>query len=188
MLVITTTLGLLPHYVLAKLFEKVIHAQLTLYLNSVNYFSTRQFGFRKGHNTEHVLMAITDKAFHAIERNNVLVLVALDLRKAFTSVSRKLLLTKLAETAISPLIFNDYFTQRTQCVRGDNGSFSESIVNHWGVPEESVNGPILFSVFANKLPEVPCDSDSYLFADDTTLVRECTINNLRMTRDSCNLT
>jgi len=158
---------------LGKLFEKIIFNQTSEYLNLTSFFSSSQYGFRKGHSTEHLLIKITDLAFKAIDTDKILIVVALDLKKAFPSVSRKLLLMKLAEAGIDPTFFNNYLTNRTQRVRTRDGIFSDIIQNEWGVPEGSVNGPLFFSIFINKLPEQAQNVDTDLFADDTTLIMEC---------------
>jgi len=156
-----------------KLFERIIYNQLSSHLNRINFFSPHQFGFRRGHSTEHLLIKITDKAFKAVDEGKVCLIATIDMRKAFPLVSRNLLLVKLAEAGINPGFFKNYLANRTQCIRTRDGRTSSIIQNEWGVPEGSVNGPLLFSIFINKLPEQTKFVDSDLFVDDTTLVIEC---------------
>jgi hypothetical protein len=48
---------------------------------------------------------------------------------------------------------------------------SESMPVKFGVPQGSVLGPILFSLFCNDLPDInnSDDGEIYMYADDTTL-------------------
>jgi hypothetical protein len=52
-----------------------------------------------------------------------------------------------------------------------NGTKSNSCQVKFGIPQWSVSGPILFSVFCNDLPEIMQGNDGEIemFADDTTI-------------------
>src|ERR1700761_7091395 len=58
-----------------------------------------------------------------------------------------------------------YLVNRTQCVQiGDYLSSSRSV--RVGIPQGSVLGPLLFSLFINDLPDVLRYSQPHMFADD----------------------
>ena len=67
-------------------------------------------------------------------------------------------------------LLKSYLQDRTQCVFL-NGNYSTKGVVKCGVPQGSVLGPLLFSIFINDLPlhilntKVVCD----LFADDNSI-------------------
>ena len=50
-----------------------------------------------------------------------------------------------------------------------NGSTSEMIPVSFGIPQGSVLGPTLFTLFTNDLPSSVSSGSVYMFADDTTV-------------------
>ena len=101
--------------------------------------------------------------------------IFLDLAKAFDSVSHEILLHKLQcygiRSKVLPL-FKSYLSCRSQYVKVNNVK-SSLLGIEFGVPQGSILGPLLFSIFINDLPDA---TNFYvkLFADDTFL---CAQNN-----------
>ena len=91
--------------------------------------------------------------------------------KNFDSVDHQILLRKIQSVSASTSalkLFNSYLTNRYQVVR-IHSSLSDSLPVEFGVPQSSILGPLLFSIYGNDLPEVPRRCSSECFVDDTKL-------------------
>ncbi|KAJ4435245.1 hypothetical protein ANN_23823 [Periplaneta americana] len=91
---------------ISKALERIVHRQITNYMNEHKLFDKYQSGFRAGHNTSTALLKVTEDIREAIDSNKVTILTLLDLSKAFNSVNFDLLTHKLrnlhlSETAVS---------------------------------------------------------------------------------------
>ena len=153
---------------LGKIIEKVVHEQLQEYLHHHQIISPSQFGFRARHSVEHPLLLFTNNVLTAINHNNHIINIFIDLRKAFDSVNHTILLDKLHHYGIvGPALtwFSNYL-KRQQFV--DTGlTTSDILAMLFGIPQGTILGPILFLIFVNDLPQATLLL-TLLFADDTT--------------------
>ena len=97
--------------------------------------------------------------------------VFVDLRKAFDSVNHQLLLSKLSSKGVNGNElewFRNYLSKRLQTVCF-NEKYSDLLEITVGVPQDSIVGPLLFTVFINGMPDVMTRSKILLFADDTVM-------------------
>ncbi|CAH8547859.1 unnamed protein product, partial [Dicrocoelium dendriticum] len=101
-----------------------------------------------------------------LDRGHAVDVVFIDFSKAFDTVS-PLLSLKLRSYGISGHALKwitTFLEGRKMCVRvGSSVSLRQSILSE--VPQGSVLGPLLFSLYANELPEL-LEVPSLMFADD----------------------
>ena len=80
--------------------------------------------------------------------------IYLDLSKAFDTLLHDILLDKMSYYGVNGVAYDllrSYLTQRQQIVEFD-GFLSKSLETKTGVPQGSVLGPFLFSIYINDLP------------------------------------
>ena len=100
-------------------------------------------------------------------------IVLVDFRKAFDSISHHVLLNKFQAVGVAGDLWcwiKDYLADRSQATVV-NSFQSETLPVKFGVPQGSVLGPTLFSLFCNDLPDIveDCDDEIHIYADDTTI-------------------
>ena len=78
-----------------KILEKIIYKRIYEFLEKQNILYEFQYGFRKGHSTEHALIEIVDKIKLAMDSNELTCGIFLDLSKAFDTVNHETLIYKL---------------------------------------------------------------------------------------------
>ena len=79
----------------SKILEKFIYSRLTNFIDKHSVVSSTQYGFGKHHSTSHAIADVATLTYDNINKNEFTVLVFLDLKKAFDSVSHSILSGKL---------------------------------------------------------------------------------------------
>ena len=155
----------------AKVFERIIYDQIYAYLSEHDILSKSQSGFRSIHSTVTALLEATDSWAFDIDHGNVNVVVFLDLKKAFDTVDHTILLSELSAYGIQENAFNwfrSYLENRTQ-ICSVSGSLSKTCSLQCGIPQRTILGPLLFSLYINDLPNCLTNSYPRMYADDTHL-------------------
>ena len=81
--------------------------------------------------------------------NKLTAVVLLDMSKAFDTVDHHILISKLKDVGVSTEAlkwFTSYLTNRSQRVR-INSTLSDALDVFTGVPQGSILGPVLFSIY-----------------------------------------
>lgn len=160
-------ISLLP--ALAKAFEFVIKTQISCHLQSNNLLCSYQSAYRSGYSTTSALLTITDDIRRQADVGRFTVLTLLDFSKAFDSICHSILCKKLAtlynfSSSACRLVYS-YLAGRSQVVEV-NGTLSEAMPILRGVPQGSVLGPLLFSLYINDVGNSLKHCKFHLFADD----------------------
>lgn len=165
--------------IISKIFEKILFNQLSKYTETNSLLSKRQFGFRKNHSSDQMLMSLLQHWYSSIDNKKLICALSLDVKKAFDSISHPLLLHKLAcfglhHSAVD--IISSYLSGRLQITKVAGSLSSPSPISA-GVPQGSILGPLLFNLAINDLLE--SFQTSFAYADDT-LIYEITDNATRI--------
>ena len=85
---------------ISKVFEKEIHARLSVFLSANNILYEKQFGFQNQHSTNHALIKITEKIKQVCDSAKFLCGVFLDFQKGFDIVDHDILSKRLEHYGI----------------------------------------------------------------------------------------
>jgi retron-type reverse transcriptase len=135
-----------------------------------------QSAYRPNHSTETALVRVLNDALTAVDRKQrvALVLFILDLSAAFDTANHLVLLDRLRDTigveGLALKWFRSYLTGRVQRVRV-KGVPSKAHTLGTGVPQGSVLGPLLFSIYMGPLGDLirSHGPSVHFYADDTQL-------------------
>ena len=142
--------------ILSKILERVIFNQMTEYLSTNNLLHPNHHAYRVDHNTTTAMLQMYDGWVQAVESEQIAGVCMLDMSAAFDVVDHDLLLQKLNLYGFqddSLGWIKSYLTCRRQCVV-INGCLSKMLPVNSGVPQGSILGPLLYTIFTNELPEI----------------------------------
>ncbi len=159
---------------MSKILEKVVSAQLCSFLQKNDNCEEFQSDFRPRHSTETALVKITNDLLLASDQGCISLLVLLDLSAAFDTIDHDILIDRLQNykgiQGQALRWFRSYLSDRYHFVYL-NGESSQLSPVKYGVPQGSVLGPLLFSIYmlplGNIIREYGISFNCY--ADDTQL-------------------
>ncbi len=157
---------------ISKLIEKAVATQLIEHLKLNKLYDKFQSAYRTFYSTETALLRAKNDILNSMDNRNVTLLLLLDLSAAFDTIDHSILLNRLSQrcgikgTCLK--WFTSYLSNRTQMVK-INDATSDPINVKFGVPQGSVLGPILFTLYTAPLGEIieECGLNRQTYADDT---------------------
>ena len=152
---------------ISKILGRVVAVQLQTHLDEAGLMTAFQSAYRKHHSTESVLLNIHNNILLNMAKGFVTALTLLDLFTAFDTIDHSILLDRInVYYGISELAlgwFKSYLLGRTH---------SHPATLQYGVPQGSVLGPILFSLYTNPISSIIHSHNSinfHFYTDDTQL-------------------
>ena len=134
----------------SKLTERVVHSRINQHLTDNSLHSPSQFGYKKNHGVETLMLKLLDDILVAVDRKFGVVMLIVDLSAAFDTVDHSLLIKilqgkcKIRGPALSWI--KSFLSDRSQRVKV-GCSLSESLAVLFGVPQGSILGPLLFNLY-----------------------------------------
>jgi len=162
------SLGLSLQTVLAKPLESLVSEQLKELLIINNILSDHQSGFRKKHNTTTAALQVGRDVIESLDTTAALFI---DLSKAFDTVHHAVLKQRLLNIGLSEQTvcwFKHYLSNRSQWVQAE-GIASSSLDVIKGVPQGSVLGPLLFTIYINSVGQNVPNANVPFHADDAVI-------------------
>ena len=154
-----------------KLLGHIVCSNIMAHLDEYKLLSDRQHAFRKGHSCETQLTTVINDWAKILDNSGQVDTFILDFQKAFDTTPHELLKSKLFSYGIGGKILKwiDFFLCfRQQRVNGVKCNWAPVLS---GVPQGTVLGPLLFSLYINDISS-DTESEIRLFADDCVCYRE----------------
>ena len=157
---------------ISKLVARVVCVQEHLKTN--NLYEIFQSAYRHLHSTETALLRVQNDLLQAVDNEGGAILVLLDLSAAFDTIDHQKLLNLSNQSfgirGVALKWFESYLKDRTQTVQIGSCT-STPVTLKYGVPQGSVLGPILFTMYTTPLGNIirKHGLNFHLYADDTQL-------------------
>ena len=181
---------------IGKIFEKILAARLTTFLEQQGLLDPDQEGFTPKRNTHRYLYRLIQEIKNDLKNHTVMTLF-IDLEKAFDSIWKKGLITKLFKLNFTGKVLGliDNFLNTRKVKLNVNGIIGETReCKEYGLPQGSALSPILFKIFLLDFFqsfESSSDMSLFKFADDGSIkirnksTKKC-VESLEMVADTLN--
>lgn len=174
---------------LSKILEKIVAHQINKYLESTKKFDIFQSAYRKDHSSQTALIRILDEVKCAADKRMVTVMVFFDFSKAFDRVVHRKLIEILRDLGFSHSALNwilSYLSGRSHATKDHLGNVTSQIPINTGVPQGSVLGPLLFSLYIIGLSKLLSFCGYNIYADDIQIFISCYPKDLERTIQKVN--
>ncbi|VDI50931.1 Hypothetical predicted protein [Mytilus galloprovincialis] len=153
--------------ILGKLMERIVTSRLEGYVESKFILDKEQEGFRHFRSTDNALLTFVQNIFNGFNKDESTIALMIDLEKAYDSIWREGLLTKLHGYGIKGKIWmwieNFLKDREARCnINKHQGQWFKTQI---GLPQGSVISPLLFNIFIIDI-FAKISSNKCKFADD----------------------
>ena len=159
---------------IGKISEKAAASQLRRHMCQNGIAELFQSSYTAMHSTETALLRVSNDILQALDKSEAVLLIMLDLSAAFDTIDHRILVESLQHycgvTGHALQWFTDYLSGRQQSVF-INGVKSHPTKLMYGVPQGSVLGPMLFTIYMLPLGHIMRHHgvQFHIYADDTQL-------------------
>jgi hypothetical protein len=175
---------------MSKIIEHLFMSRLVDHVKQSPNYNCLQSAYRRGHSTETALLKLLNDIYCAADNGLRTALIQLDLSAAFDTIDINTLLRRLRYAfGISGPALNwiaSYTSGRKQSVRVGQQQSSDIKLEH-GVPQGSVLGPLLFTLYVSSVAHVigSFGVNHAQYTDDTQLYIALKDGNTQSTLTSC---
>lgn len=154
-----------------KVMQCIVRDQLQSHIDSNNIISDYQSAYRSHYSCETAINYIIADWKGELESGNIIVAVFIDLKRAFETIDRFIMLQVLDNVGVKGNVlswFRSWLSQRTQHTKL-NGKVSSEIDVNVGLPQGTPLSCILFALYINAIVSIIKHCKIKLFADDTLI-------------------
>lgn len=166
--------------VMTKIFTFILNSQIKCFLNANNILHECQSAFREGFSCTTALIRVFEDIRHNIKNNKLTILVLLDIKSAYPSVSHDLLIHILRNLGFQSKSINwitSFIKNKNQYVQLGNQS-SDHLSVSCGLLQGDNLSQTLFSLVINEIFGSISFCKGHLYADDLSIYLESNINDL----------
>ena len=161
-------ISLIP--VFSKILEKIIYCRIKTIIETKKLIPDHQFGFRNKHSTIEQMHRLINEIIVALENKEYCTALFIDMEKAFDKINHESLLQTIRKQFPEKIhqLIKSYLSSRTFVIKiKDTHSQVKDIKA--GVPQRSVLGPILYTLYTANIPKTT-NSKVLTFTDDTAIL------------------
>ena len=156
---------------ISKVIEKVATTQIMDYLTENNLHIPTQSAYKHHHSVETALTRVQDDIARSLDQRQEVIVVLLDFTSAFDTIDHVIMLNRFAgrygfDGSVLKWL-SSYLSGRSHVVKIGN-VFSHTVQDNCGVPQGSVMGPTLFTLYSAPIYDIikAHGLSSMIYADD----------------------